>query len=151
MKKLMVILTVFSLISFSFTAVAHEINKEIKGQVRDLKCSRSLSGAGIIIRDADRLVGTISDENGNFNLIGVTEGQHEVQIKHRGYKDIFVPLTVHSGRGLALEFEMEQQADNDANDKVTDEQNDEKTYCCSFIYLLPLKILTSLLYYYLSF
>jgi len=103
---------VFILAAFLFgTSInlsAQEITQSISGKVFDNITNESLPFVNIIVEDSDPLVGTITDEKGNFILENIIVGRHTIIVSMVGYDTYVVKeLLVSSGQILNLTIGLE--------------------------------------------
>ena len=81
----------------------------IRGQVIDMDAEVPLIGATIEVQTVDPLLGTITDENGQFELNNVPIGRHQLQVNYLGYEPRTMPnVMVTSGKEVILNFSMEE-------------------------------------------
>ncbi|MBK9357870.1 MAG: TonB-dependent receptor [Bacteroidales bacterium] len=105
MKRLLTTLLIL-LISLSSMA---QLTQTIRGRVTDKESKTPLPGATIILLNSDPLIGTTSDENGNFRLTGVGIGRQGISVRYIGYKTAsFENLIVHSAKEVIIEAELEE-------------------------------------------
>ena len=73
-----------SLIFLVFILVSHIVfaqpKQTIKGSVIDKDTRQTLAGATLIIADVQPVMGTSSDENGNFSIKNVPVGRHKISL-----------------------------------------------------------------------
>ncbi|NND07991.1 MAG: TonB-dependent receptor [Saprospiraceae bacterium] len=81
----------------------------IKGIVTDRLTELPLIGANLVLTSVDPPLGTVSDQDGRFNLAGVLPGRHNLQITYLGYDPINLPnILVTSGKDVVLEVGLEE-------------------------------------------
>jgi len=81
----------------------------IRGHVSDKESKTPLPGATVVLLNTDPLVGTITDNEGNFRLEKVAIGRQSVQVSYIGYKPAtFQSIIVNSAKEVVLEVEMEE-------------------------------------------
>ncbi|NJO88609.1 MAG: carboxypeptidase-like regulatory domain-containing protein, partial [Chloroflexia bacterium] len=75
----------------------------------DATSKSPIPGANIVVLKTDPLLGTVSDDNGEFTLSKVPVGKHDINIGFVGYKSVQLRnLLVKSGKELILNVEMEE-------------------------------------------
>jgi hypothetical protein len=104
MKKYLLALTFISFLSQAQTT------QTIKGQVTDKESKYPLIGVIVSVIDVDPIIGSATDEDGNFKLTGVPIGRHTLKIAYVGYKEQSIPnVLVNSGKETVTNFQMEEQ------------------------------------------
>lgn len=96
MKKFVVAI----LLLLTCTALhSQEITQTIRGSVTDIESNYPLSGARVkIVLSAEKTIGAICDESGNFVLANVPIGKHILQASSTGYESKDVTVIVTSGK-----------------------------------------------------
>lgn len=103
-------LMIFVLV-FSFTHLAFAQNSGgVKGVVINTQ-GESLPGTNVVLK-GDFPRGTITDENGNYEISNLPPGVYEVEISFTfiGYKPVTKRFTVRSGQVTTLNVTLEEQA-----------------------------------------
>ncbi len=100
----------FTLLFFIHSAQAQRILKSsIIGSVYEIQTHSPLPGATIIIIDAEPLLGTTADNQGNFILPEIKIGSYQIKVTHVGYKPyISEPLIVCSGKETMITVYLEE-------------------------------------------
>ncbi|GMQ29094.1 TonB-dependent receptor [Algoriphagus confluentis] len=81
----------------------------VKGKIIDAQAEYPLLGATVIVLDSNPLVGTTSDENGNFKLENVPVGRQTLQVQYLGYTSITLPnVLVTAGKEVILDIKLEE-------------------------------------------
>jgi len=81
----------------------------IRGKVIDAESRTGLPGANVVILNTDPLAGTITNDDGSFNIQGVPVGRHTLRITFMGYKQVTLPeIMVTSGKESFLNVELEE-------------------------------------------
>jgi hypothetical protein len=81
----------------------------LRGRVTDKESKFPLPGATVMIPGSSPLIGTITDNDGNFRLEKVSIGRQTVQVSYIGYKPAtFQGIIVNSAKEVVLEVELEQ-------------------------------------------
>ena len=79
MRILKMILGIALLNAIFYAADAQELTQIIRGQVIDIESQTPLAFATITVITTDSLLGTISDDNGNFRFEKVPVGRHDFE------------------------------------------------------------------------
>src|SRR5680860_133074 len=112
MKKYTILIILFHFISL---AGHSQDNSEIyyqviRGTIVDKQTQTPLPGANIILLDSEILVGTISNENGEFRLENIPVGRQGIMVSFIGYHNgIIRNLVVNSARETVLRIELEEK------------------------------------------
>lgn len=97
----------------------------IRGTVLDNQTQMPLPGAAVFIKDTDPLIGTTSDNNGQFRLEKVPVGRHDVQVNYLGYETyVLREIMISSGKETVLKIELKESLK--ALDEVTVKANSDK-------------------------
>ena len=81
----------------------------IRGTVIDNQTQMPLPGATIFIKETDPLIGTTSDNNGQFRLEKVPVGRHDIQINYIGYEPFILrEVMISSGKETVLKVELKE-------------------------------------------
>ncbi len=112
MKKLLILSC--ALVHFSVLIMnAQNFTQTIKGKVIDKQDQSPLPGVNIIISGSNPVVGTVTDENGNFKLEKVPVGRTSLEIRYVGYQTVNLDnLSLNTGKELVLTIEMEEKVTN---------------------------------------
>ena len=109
----MKIISFYSLILLSLSLTVNasqDIFQNVRGQVTDKLTKTPLPGANLFVPGSDPLIGTITDQNGNFLLRGVQVGRVTVTAMFMGYSPVTMSnLVINSGKELIINFELEEQ------------------------------------------
>jgi len=104
MKKYILLLTIILIPS---AIAAQEYTQTIRGTVLDATSKSPIPGANIIVVNSNPLIGTVSENDGNFVLKNVPVGKQDIAVRFMGYKPVYLrALTVKSGKELVLNIEM---------------------------------------------
>src|SRR6478609_311032 len=105
-KKLIVLIV---LISATTQLFSQSLTQTIRGSVIDKISKTALPGATVVIVNSDPLIGSTTDQDGNFKLSKVPIGNHTLKISFIGYKDITLPnVIVNSGKEVVLNIPVEE-------------------------------------------
>lgn len=81
----------------------------IRGTVIDKVTQVTLPGANVLLMNVTPIVGTTTNEAGNFRLEGVAAGRVSLKISFLGYKEVILNnLVLNSGKELVISAEMEE-------------------------------------------
>ncbi|GAA5521140.1 TonB-dependent receptor [Aliifodinibius salicampi] len=82
----------------------------IRGTVTDALTDEPLPGANVTIPGTNPLIGTATNQDGEFELINVPLGRHDIKVSFLGYKPVIrTGVLVSSGKETVLHFELEEQ------------------------------------------
>ena len=85
MKKTISLISVFiSVIVLLTTSVFADTRGKISGRVTDSETGRPLAGVNVYV--AEQQIGSVSDINGNYNILNLPPGKHDVTASIIGYK-----------------------------------------------------------------
>lgn len=85
--------------------------QNIRGIVTDLNTGVPLIGATVLLLDHVPLLGTISDDQGYFNLEGVPVGRRAIRVDYLGYQSVFREgLDINAGKSFMVNIELEESA-----------------------------------------
>jgi hypothetical protein len=99
----------FLLFLLSYTSFSQTITQTVRGKITDAEAKYPLIGVTVIITDTTKLVGTITDEKGDFRLTNIPVGRHNFKISYIGYKDaILNNIVVTSGKEVILNIELQE-------------------------------------------
>lgn len=93
----------------SLSIVNSQITQSIKGKILDKESQAGLPGVNIVVSGSNPLIGTITDETGNFVLNNISVGRHSLNISYVGYDPVTInSLPVTSGKEVFLEVELKE-------------------------------------------
>lgn len=76
----------------------------IRGQIIDKESKSPLIGVTVIVLDVDPIIGTTTDENGDFKLEKVLVGRRNIKISYLGFKEQTLPnVVVNAGKETILD------------------------------------------------
>lgn len=87
-------LLLFSFFLFSFIHLikANPVKGNLHGTVRDLKTTKPIEGASVYISDVR--VGAITNQQGEFTIDNLNDGNHLIEVSHIGYATLAVTIEV---------------------------------------------------------
>ncbi|WP_028376874.1 TonB-dependent receptor [Leeuwenhoekiella sp. MAR_2009_132] len=92
------LLSVTLLFAFSSTSLSAQ-NSSIQGVIVD-DYGINVPGAAVMIEALNK--GAVSNQDGKFTFLNIPEGSHTLAIKYLGFKDMFVPVDVTSGKTATI-------------------------------------------------
>jgi hypothetical protein len=101
--------TIFCIGTFLFPLHAQDLTQRIKGTVVDRDTRQPLIGAEVTVIGSDPLIGTITDELGNYVLEQVPVGRRAVRCQYLGY-DAFesAEVIVNSAKEVVLDISLSE-------------------------------------------
>lgn len=102
-----VIYLVFLLFSTNWYLNSQQLSQTIKGTITEADTKIPVGYAAIIVTGTDPVVGTISDDAGNFSLKGVPVGRRSLKISCMGYEDVLISgIILGTGKEVCLNIEL---------------------------------------------
>jgi hypothetical protein len=111
MKKQLFLLLALPCLFFSAKAqnVRENLTQTVRGTVSDKVVQGGLPGAVVQVADAQPIIATMADTNGNYKLQNVPVGRHTIKISMMGYKEIVLPnVQVNSGKETILNVGLDE-------------------------------------------
>ncbi|MBN2091416.1 TonB-dependent receptor [candidate division KSB1 bacterium] len=107
MKK--IIISLLAILFLFATAFSQTITLSIQGRVFDTLTKAALPYANIVVLNTEPLIGTMSDNDGNFELRKVPIGRHTIKIMMMGYESRLInEILISTGKQMMLQVGMEQ-------------------------------------------
>jgi len=107
MKK--IITTTLALLTFLNIMYSQGLTQTLRGNITDIDTELPLIGAQITILDSEPLIGTTSDENGDFRFENIPLGRTSLQLSYLGYENKTIPsIEVKSGKEVVLKLQMQE-------------------------------------------
>lgn len=104
-QSFLVIAVMFTLTSILFASTTGKIS----GRVTDSSTGEGLAGANIMIENSGR--GTSSDENGNYFIINVPVGRHDISASYIGYEKMTMTgVIVNAGKTADIDYSLNSTA-----------------------------------------
>lgn len=120
-KKTLILLAIFIL---SFQAFGQNFTQTVRGTVLDAESKTPLFGVQVIIVNSSPLIGTTTNENGEFRFEKVPVGRISLQFSYLGYKNHTLPdIAVISGKETVLSLSIQETITNVDEVVVTATQN----------------------------
>ena len=101
-KSLFTILAMFLLILLNEGVSAQGI---LKGKITDSQ-NLSLPGASIVLKGTN--TGSVSNQNGEFSILNVSEGSYELMVTYLGYSPISQTVEISNGETTLVKFKMSE-------------------------------------------
>lgn len=102
-------LTLVFLVTNSIKLSSQTLTQIVKGKVFDKESNSLLPGASVVIVGSEPLIGTITDDFGNFKLT-VPVGRSSISVSYIGYEDIVLSnISVIAGKETVLEVPMRER------------------------------------------
>jgi hypothetical protein len=91
--------------------VKKNMAQNIRGIIIDSESGQTIPGVNIQIVDSNPLLGTVSDEKGEFVLHGIPVGRYTLKASFIGYETVTIPdVLVGSAREISLEIKLSEIA-----------------------------------------
>lgn len=108
-NQMLKILIALLLIFAALFATSQEITCTISGSVRDQITDEPLPGANILLIGSSPVIGTVTNENGRFELNSIPVGVVSLKISFVGYKTVEVTnRELRPGKTLILDIHMDE-------------------------------------------
>ena len=105
-KCILILLIIFLFVKF---ACSQNLTQTIRGNVIDNDNKLPLIGVEIIILDTQPLIGTTTDEDGNFRLENIPIGRINLHLSYLGFETKALQnIVVNSGKEVILNLTMEE-------------------------------------------
>ncbi len=106
MKKRLLIFVLTFIVSYAFS---QELTQTIRGKVIDKLTQMPVIGANVYLPGSNPVIGTVSDEEGNFKLQNVPIGRHTLRVSSVGYNSVTLPnIVATSAKEVVLEINIEE-------------------------------------------
>lgn len=103
----------FCLISLATSLVAQQTVQRIEGNVSD-ENRNPLIGASVVILNTDPILGGITNESGDFEILNVPHGQYELEFSYVGYnKKLLKNIEVNANKFTRVEIALERNVNLD--------------------------------------
>jgi hypothetical protein len=105
-KNLLIIASI--LLSFA-TQINAQMTQILRGTILDKQSESPLVGAAVQIKEITPMLGSVTDENGNFTIKNVPTGRYTLQISFIGYNTATLPnIVVNAGKETDLNLSLEE-------------------------------------------
>ncbi|GJH40115.1 prevent-host-death protein [Capnocytophaga sp. HP1101] len=93
--------------------IAHgqEFTQTLKGNIFDESTHEPLMGATVVVQNSDPVIGTTTDEAGNFSITNLPIGRITLQISYIGYESRVIPeVMITSAKEVVLSIALKEAA-----------------------------------------
>lgn len=100
----------FTLILIASTVTYSQITQTVRGKVMDSETQYPLYGADIVIKtkDTTKTYGAMTDSLGQFSILNVPVGKHDLIVNYFGYNEHITTVEVNSGKESNLEIQLQE-------------------------------------------
>jgi hypothetical protein len=102
-------IAIFSLLilAVTSTSLAQKYTQTVRGKIIDKETQQSIAYATVALQSNGTMMGTVSDDQGNYRLENVPNGRATVQVSFVGYESITIPnIEITSGREAIVNVEL---------------------------------------------
>lgn len=103
---------IFSLLTFlclSVAAMAQQPTQTVRGIVRESETEYEIIGATIkIVLPDSKMIGVVTNENGEYRLENVPVGKHDMQVSFPGFETKTISITVNSGTQTVQDVRLDE-------------------------------------------
>jgi TonB-dependent receptor len=103
-KQLLMLIALVSMTLLSSGVFAQGV---LKGKVIDSQ-NLSLPGANVILKGTS--IGSVTNQNGEFNIVNLSAGSYEVVVTYLGYASLTQNVTVSAGETTLVNFKLKETA-----------------------------------------
>jgi hypothetical protein len=104
-------IAVMALAALSMSLFAQMPTQTVRGRIVDADTKTGLPGANVILLSTELLIGTTTDQDGNFVLDKVPVGRRSIRASYMGYKTVVKPeIMVSSGKQPFISLELTEEA-----------------------------------------
>lgn len=97
----------FASLLLGIATQAQDFTQTIRGRVTDRDSRQTLPGVTVLIPDSEPIIGTTTDEDGNFRLENVRVGRVGLRFTYIGYQPVELSnLELTTGKELVLQVEL---------------------------------------------
>lgn len=91
------------------TSVKAQFTQTIRGKVVDSETQTPLIGVNVLVIGSNPVIGSSTDEKGNFRLNNVPIGRHSLKFTYISYKEIVLSdIVANTGKEVILEVKMQE-------------------------------------------
>lgn len=112
---------------FYFIGAAQTITQTIRGTVLDKQSQAPLPGVVVQVLNSDPLLGTSTDEKGEFKIQNVPIGRWQLKLHAISYKERFITVVLNSGKESVTTVELEENVVQGEEVVITAEQDKTQT------------------------
>ncbi len=107
--------------------VAQNLFQTIRGTVIDNQTQMPLTGATVIVKGTNPVLGTTCDNNGQFRIENVPVGRHDIQINYLGYEMYIIrEVLISSAKETVLKIELKESLKTLSEITVTANSNKDE-------------------------
>ena len=105
-RCILILLIIFLIIKF---AISQNLTQTVRGNIIDNDNKLPLIGVEVILPGTQPLIGTTTDEDGNFRLENIPIGRIHLHLSYLGYENKTIQnVVVNSGKEVILNLNMEE-------------------------------------------
>ena len=94
-----------------FVAHSQDITQTLRGTIYDQSTHEPLIGATIVVQNSQPVIGTTTDEAGNFSITNLPLGRVSLEISYIGYESRVIPeLMITSAKEVVLSIALKEAA-----------------------------------------
>lgn len=109
-NKKSLVLVIAILFTFNSKTFAQDPTQTVRGNVVDKESRQVLFGANVIILNSQPLIGSITNEQGEFRIMNVPLGRKAIKVSYIGYNDILInDVIVNSAKEVVLNIELQEK------------------------------------------
>jgi hypothetical protein len=96
---------------FTTLVSAQELTQTIKGKILDNETQEPIPFATVVIKNTNPIIGTTTEDNGNFRLENVPIGRYDIEVSHLGYESTIISeVVVTSAKEVVLKITLTESA-----------------------------------------
>ncbi len=106
---------------------AQSITQTIRGSILDKQSQVPVPGAVVQVLNSDPLLGTTSNEKGEFKITGVPIGRLQLKFQMLGYQEKYITVILNAGKESVLNIDLEENVMQGEEVVVVAEQDKTQT------------------------
>jgi hypothetical protein len=106
---------------------AQPLTQTVRGTILDKQSQAPLPGVIVQVMGSEPLLGTVSDDKGEFRIAKVPVGRWQLMFRLIGYKEKYITVVLNSGKEAVSVVEMEESVIQGEDVVITAEQDKTKT------------------------
>jgi iron complex outermembrane receptor protein len=110
---------VLLILCFSLNELQAQDTSKIKGTIFSTETGKAVSQAEVILNPVK--LGTVTDENGRFEFIGLKAGNYEIEVIHLGCRSYHEKIKLGKGEQKTLNISLEKNIQNISGVEITDQ------------------------------
>jgi hypothetical protein len=96
---------------FTTLVSAQELTQTIKGKILDNETQEPIPFATVVIKNTNPIIGTTTEDNGNFRLENVPIGRYDIEVSYLGYESTIISeVVVTSAKEVVLKITLTESA-----------------------------------------